>query len=190
MHIGSRLFDRAQQIAIVVRVQIAWQAPLHAHFARAQLPRFERTALNLFERVKISVLLARRAAEGAEATPDETDISEVDVAIDNVGDHIADAFAAHQVGSEDQGLHLVAASASKRQPFVEVKLATGERFIQQQGYRRIDLREQSIQPAGFVPMNVVNSVHQYSHQKPSSAFSRIYSDEGSSTSPQISTCLG
>src|SRR5437867_2263754 len=139
--------------------------------------------------MEVSVLLARRAAKGTEAAPDETDISEVYVAIDNVGDHVSDAFAAHQIGGEHERFHLVAASTSQRQPLVEVKLGAGKRFIQQPAYRRIDLREQSIQPAGFIPMNVINSAHQYSHQKPSSAFSRMYSDEGSSTSPHISTCF-
>ena len=103
MHLGSCLFDCPKQIAIVIRIQIAGQAALYADFAGSQLPRFQRPALDLLERMKVSVILARRPAKSAEVAPDETDIREVDVAIDDIGDHVADSLAAQLIGGTPPG---------------------------------------------------------------------------------------
>src|SRR5438309_5718648 len=73
VHPRSRLLDRAKQVAIVIRMQITRQPALHANLARASLPRFDRSSLDLLERMKVSVLLARRSAERAKTTAHEAD---------------------------------------------------------------------------------------------------------------------
>src|SRR5215210_8403948 len=93
VHIGRCLLDCAQQVAVVIRLKVARQPSLHAHLARSHLPGFDGAALDLFERMKVCVMLARRSAECAEAAADEAYVCEIDIAVDYVSNHIADALA-------------------------------------------------------------------------------------------------
>ena len=92
-----------QQVAVIKRLKLARQAALHADFARAEFPGFKGATLNFIEGMKVRIRLARRAAEGAEAATDEADVREVDVAVDDVSNHLADALAAYAVGGKHQG---------------------------------------------------------------------------------------
>ena len=103
---GVARFDSSQKIAVVVGVEPARQPALYADLARAALPGFFGAAGDLFEGVKVSVLFARRAAEGAKPAADETDVREVDVAVDDVSDHITDALAPHAVCRKHQRFQL------------------------------------------------------------------------------------
>src|SRR5579864_8302650 len=98
MHARNRLLDRAQNIAIVELGKIAGQASLNADFSGAKLPGFTRLSCHVVERMEVSVRLAGAAAEGAEFASHETDIGEIDVAVDDVGDDVAGEFGAQQVG--------------------------------------------------------------------------------------------
>ena len=60
------------------------------------VPGFNRLLSDLFDAEEVPVGFARAAAEGAELAADKTDIGEIDIAIDDVGDEIADQFAAKQ----------------------------------------------------------------------------------------------
>jgi hypothetical protein len=53
--------------------------------------------------MKVRVGFARTTAEGAELASDETDIREIDVAIDHVGDEVADEIAPEGVGGYEKG---------------------------------------------------------------------------------------
>ena len=49
---------------------------------------------HLFQAEKVGVGLPRAPAEGAKFAADKTDVSEIDIAIDHVGDEIPDQFTA------------------------------------------------------------------------------------------------
>ena len=74
--------------------------------------------------MEVSILLARRAAEGAEAAPYKADIGEVDVSIDDVGDHLTNAFAPDAIGGKNQRFQVSAAGLCKQQSFVKAKFVT------------------------------------------------------------------
>ena len=114
MHLGCCLFDRQQQISVVEGVEIARQAALDTYFSSATFPCFDGSTPDLFERVKVSVLFARRPAKGTEAASNKTDVGEVDISIDDVGDHITNAFSPDAVSRQDQSFHLRAAGLRKQ----------------------------------------------------------------------------
>src|SRR5207302_1925384 len=127
VHFGSRSLYRVEKVAVVVRVKIARQSALHTHFASASLPRFERSQFDFFERVKVSVLLAGRAAERTEAATHEAHVGEVDVSIDDVGDHIADTLTANVIGCKQQRFEFAFSRVSEAQTFIEAKLVSVQR---------------------------------------------------------------
>src|ERR1700729_3515455 len=53
--------------------------------------------------MQIGVGFSRATTEGAEFTPDKTNVGEVDIAIDYVGDQVADEIAAKRVGGYEEG---------------------------------------------------------------------------------------
>ena len=65
--------------------------------------------------MEVAVRLARAAAEGAELASDKTDVGEIHVAIDDVGDDIADQFAAQHVGGDQQAEQIVAFGIRQQQ---------------------------------------------------------------------------
>src|ERR1051325_2702939 len=109
--------------------------------------------------MEVSVMLARRAAEGAESTPDETDVGEVYVAVDHVSNHVAHAVAPHAVCRKDHRLHLPPARARQQQPSVEIKLDAAHRTVERARHTRINLRQDGIKPARFVPLNLIRRNH-------------------------------
>src|ERR1700719_603094 len=84
------------------------QAALNANFGGADFPGFACLLGHLLKAEKVGVRLARAAAEGAEFAADETDISEIDVAVDNVGDDVSDDLATQSVSRDEQTEEIVA----------------------------------------------------------------------------------
>ena len=84
------------------------QPALDADFSRAQRPGLDRLLRHGFEAVKVAVGLARAAAESAELAADKANIGEIDIAIDHVGDEIADQIAAQHVGRDQQAEKIIA----------------------------------------------------------------------------------
>ena len=99
---GHGILYGAQNVAVIKRRQTARQAALDADFGGAQFPRFFTFAPHVFERMKIGVGLARPAAERAKLAADETDVREIDVAVDHVADDVADQIAPQRVGGHQQ----------------------------------------------------------------------------------------
>ena len=108
MHLRDGGFDRAQYVAIIKLWQIAGQAALDADLGCPDLPGFDRLAGHVFERVEVGVRFARAAAEGAEFASDKTNVGEIDVAIDHVGDDVAREFGAQQIRGDQQAEQIVA----------------------------------------------------------------------------------
>ena len=115
VHPGNGLFDGAQNVAVVERRQPVRQPALNADFSRAECPCLSRFLRHGFEAVKVAVGFARAAAEGAEFAADKTDVGEIHVAIDDIGDEIADKVAAQHVGGHKQGKQVVAFCVRQQQ---------------------------------------------------------------------------
>ena len=71
---------------------------MDAHLGRPKVPSLARAAYDLLLGQEIPFLLPEVAAEGAEPAPLDTDIREVDVAVDDVRDGVADRLPAKLVG--------------------------------------------------------------------------------------------
>ena len=128
VHARHRLLDGAQNVAIIKLRQIARQAALNADFGRAQFPRLDRFARHVVERMKIRVRLARAAAEGAELASHKTDVGEIDVAVDDVGDNVAGKFGAQQIRGRQQAQQVVAFGIGQRVRFFQRQVAAVLRF--------------------------------------------------------------
>ena len=115
VHVGHGCFDRAQDVAVVERRQSVRQPALDADFGRAQRPGFDGFLRHGLEAVEVAVFFARAAAEGAELAADKTDVGEIDIAIDHVGDEIADKIAAQHVGRHQQAKKVVAFGIRQQQ---------------------------------------------------------------------------
>src|ERR1041384_4541875 len=109
--------------------------------------------------MKVSVLLARRAAKRAEAASDKTYIGEVDVSIDDVGDDIAHANAADLISRENQRLEFPAGGSRKEQPVVEVELFAVERSIENSRKEKINRAKPPLRQAGFFGLNFTPEPH-------------------------------
>ena len=115
VHAGNGLLYGAQDVAVVERRQSVRQAALDADFGRAQRPGFDRLLRHGLEAVEVAVSFPRAAAEGAELAADKTDVGEIDIAIDHVGDEIADQIAAQHVSGDQQGEEVVAFGIGQQQ---------------------------------------------------------------------------
>ena len=108
VHARDGVLHGAQNVAVVELGQIARQAALNADFGRAKFPGLHGLPSHVVERVKVCIGLARPAAEGAELASHKTDVGEIDVAVDHVGDDVADEFGAQHVGRDQQAQQVVA----------------------------------------------------------------------------------
>ena len=104
------------------------QAALNADFGGAELPGFHRFLRHLIEGQEVSVRLARAAAEGAEFASHETDVGEIDVAVDDVGDEVADEFGAQQIGGDQQAEQVVAFGVGECVGFFQRQVSAVLRF--------------------------------------------------------------
>ena len=101
VHAGNGSFYGAQNVAVVERRQIARQAALDADFSGAQFPGSLLCGPCL-RGMKVRVGLSRAAAEAAKLAADETDVGEIDIAVDHVGDNVADQIRSQRVGGRQQ----------------------------------------------------------------------------------------
>ena len=100
---GTTLFYGPQDVAIVKRREAMRQASLNADLGCAKIPGFFGICAPCSGNEEVGIGLARPAAEGAEFAADETDVREIDVAVHDVGDNIANEIAAERVGGDQQG---------------------------------------------------------------------------------------
>ncbi len=128
MHAGDRALHGAKNVAVVKLREIARQAALYADFGGAELPGFAGFLRHLIEREEVCVGLARAAAEGAELASDKTDVGEIDVAVDDVGDDVAGEFGAQYVGGGEQAEQIVAFGVGERVGLFEREVGAVLRF--------------------------------------------------------------
>src|SRR5262245_58209963 len=109
--------------------------------------------------MKVRVFFTGRSAKRTEAASDKTDIRNIDVAIYDVGHYFTDSIAPHLVGCKDERFKRVTTGATQRQPFTVIKLAALERFVERTRDRWIDQGQKTIEPARFIPKNIVQHAH-------------------------------
>src|SRR5439155_9471488 len=108
MHVERRVarLDGGQDVPVGEGVHVGVDAPLHAHLGGAAADRFLHLAEHEVQAVGVSVGLPALPLEGAELAVHEADVGEIDVAVDDVGDLVADVGGAHGVGGADQGAEI------------------------------------------------------------------------------------
>ena len=106
MNLRIAAFDRSEQVAILEVGHLGIDAALHANFGRAARDRVADLGEDGLVGMVVGVGFPSLALEAAELASDETDIGEVDVAIDDVGDFVADVFGARE------SAHLITARRS------------------------------------------------------------------------------
>ena len=74
------------------------QSALDANFRRVQFPGFRRFLRHLVETEEISIVFARPPAERAEFATHETDVREIDIAVDHIGNKISRQLRAQRPG--------------------------------------------------------------------------------------------
>ena len=63
---------------------------------------------------KYESAFARTAAEGAELASYETDIGEIDISVDDIGDDVADEFGAKQIGRDQKAEKIISSGIRER----------------------------------------------------------------------------
>ena len=112
---GNGCLDGAQNVTVIKRRQAVGKSALDADFSRTHFPGLDRLLRHGFQTVEVAVGFARATAKGAELATDEADVGEVHVAIDDVGDQIADQIAAQRVSGGQQGEKVVAFGICQQQ---------------------------------------------------------------------------
>ena len=104
VHVDRRegLFDRDQDVPIRERRHVGIDAALHADLGGAAVDGLLHLGQDGLDRLVVGVGLPALALEGAEAAADEADVGEVDVAVDDVRDVVADVGLADGVGGGDE----------------------------------------------------------------------------------------
>ena len=107
------------------------------------------------------------AAEGTEAAVLDADVGEVDVAVDDVGDHVAIGLPPERIGGGHQRQQRRAVGPEEARALVDADLAAGQCLVQ----HARDLRVRRIDQLadGLVQVRILACV---AHRLPRSAFSR------------------
>ena len=99
---GHRLLDRADDVDVELAVEGRVDAALQAHLGRAESHRLHGALGDVVEGEQVrrppQVERQRPLAEAAERAPERAHVGVVDVAVDDVGDRVADGLAAQVVG--------------------------------------------------------------------------------------------
>ena len=102
VHFRNRALDGPQQIPVVKSVEILRQPALNANLRGAAIPGFERSPHDFAERERISVRCSGPASKPAKTAPHETHVGEIDVAVHDVGDRVADRLPPQSIGNGNQ----------------------------------------------------------------------------------------
>src|SRR5712692_6897491 len=102
MHGGKGMLDRAQEVAIEKSIEITGQAALNANFRCATIPGLAGAAHDFFERERIGVRRSGATYKSAKTATHETDVGEINVAVDDVGDCFSHGFAPQMIRDGDQ----------------------------------------------------------------------------------------
>src|SRR5215472_12688570 len=119
VHLGNCVLHGAQDVAVMELGQVARQAALDADFCGPEIPSLNCLLRHLLERKEISIGFARASAERAELATNEADISEVDVAIDDVCHDVSGNLGAKAVRSHEKPEQIITTRVCKRVGLLE-----------------------------------------------------------------------
>ena len=126
VQLRQRRRDRAREIDVVAAVELGRQPRLDAHLGSAEVPRFLGAPHDLLDRQEVALLLAVVATEGAEGAVLDADVREVDVAIHDVGDDVADLPLPQLVGDQGQRVEVAPVGAGERDAVLDRHLVAVE----------------------------------------------------------------
>ena len=120
---GTRCLHRGGEVEVRRAGQLGVDAALHADLGGAELPGLLGPVGDLVEGERVGVGVGAPLGERAEPAADVADVGEVDVAVDDVGDVVADRLAAQVVGEP-------ASPGRSRSPsaVIRVSACSSERF--------------------------------------------------------------
>src|SRR5262249_41251773 len=96
------------QMQVKTPIQARGQACLNADLGRAQRLRLQGSADDFLDLQKVSLFTSLSSGEGAESAGLDADVGEVDVAVDDVADFVADLSASQLIGGGQQGVQVPA----------------------------------------------------------------------------------
>ena len=104
-----------EEVQIEGTGKIGVDTALHADLARAEFPRLLGAVGHLGERERVGLAVLLSLRERAEAAAHVADVREVDVAVDHVGDLVADGLGPQVVGDMGEGLERGPLGGEQRQ---------------------------------------------------------------------------
>ena len=113
--IRCRGLHRVEQVEVERPRQVGVDPALHAHLGAPPGRRLAGSVGDLGERERVGLRVDLALRERAEAAPDVADVGEVDVAVHDVGDVVADGVAPEPVGDGAQRLEVVALGPEQRE---------------------------------------------------------------------------
>ena len=128
--------DRTHQVGVARHRQIGVDPALHAHLGRAGDMGLPGPVGHLLGRQREGVGIAFPLRERTEPAAGVADVGEVDVAVDDVGDIVADGVAAQRVSQRRNSIECRTVGGGQRQVFV-VGAAGGVTFGRAQGGQHI-----------------------------------------------------
>jgi hypothetical protein len=119
VHGGYGVFYGTKNVAVMKLGKIVRKTALNADFRGSELPGFDCLLRHLIECEEVSIRLAWTAAEGAELASDETDVGEIDVAVDHISNDVAAELGAQEVGGDQEAEKVVAFGVGQRMGFFQ-----------------------------------------------------------------------
>ena len=131
---------RVEEVEVERAGQVGMDPALHAHLARAAVPRLLRAVGDLVQRERVGLRIDLALREGAEPASDVADVREVDVPVDHVRHDVADGLLPEAVGDPPQRLQGRALGLEERE-----SLGVGDRAVALRGAERpADLRVEAL----------------------------------------------
>ena len=107
VHLRHGLFHRFYKLDVKIAVYLGVHASLHAYFRRAYLPGFHGSLSDFVHREKIRSFIPLIRHKITEAAVNIAYVSEVDVPVDDIGDHVPHVFLSYLVGGERESRYFV-----------------------------------------------------------------------------------
>ncbi len=125
VHPGGRVEHGAHDLHVGVGAHVRADTGLDAHLGGAQGLGLRGAYPDLGQGQRVGVRVAAALCEGAEPAADVADVGDVEVAVDDVGDVIADGVSPHLVGEPAHRVQVGAVRLQQRQVAVVVEAGGG-----------------------------------------------------------------
>ncbi len=122
MHAGDCALDGAQNIPVEESIQISRQSALDANFRRSFFPCVASFRDHVVPGKRVGIRRVRSLAKAAKAAAHKTDVSKINVAIDDVSNRFAHRGAPHLMGNRYQRIEGRACCGREQQALLEAQL--------------------------------------------------------------------